>query len=562
MNIFVFLENCPVYVDPSKESIADCFVQNYDIKSIINAANPQIFKFPTIPTNLISLLPPAPSDINININESYIAYYHHFLDQANNWIKWYDEMIAILVHIVHWLKGFQIENAISLYADLNRTRDKSKITVTELKTFVQKTFTLARPFKDLRRLCSMMNCFIPFQILNPAQINQEYTSSKFIEQVKRSHPDNFFKIMPEKNSSRDIKIQERQHIQWFIASEQLEIIVQLTFTSDDSHEKIKGLPLGNKVNVERHTIEGEFETLSSGILTIGVNNEKGKNGRVVWFRVKQASLSRSHLFEGIFNMIYSLFCSGNDRTATERDLATVLERAFHFIDSLLNGKMKLKDMVDLKAIFCNKNINVRDEVKKLFSYRLIADGNNQQEPANNAEAIEQEIEQVCEWLQIYQYYSYINIIVTCVQRFNIISNENADETINSIIQLSDENCSLREITEKYRSLKQRFQKLTNQHLQLIKAASECPNVIQMMRKADLYTTHGRRRFQELRDNLTTQFQLQERNNMILNSWIIIYGLCEPFIIKAKSLEDFVDSVAKLPYFEDTPVTYMQSRECI
>ncbi|CAF0874810.1 unnamed protein product [Didymodactylos carnosus] len=322
----------------------------------------------------------------------------------------------------------------------------------------------------------MMNCLIPFQVLKPATINQEHTSSKYIEQVKRSHPDNFFKIMAKKTSFRDIKVQERQRIQWFIASERLEITVQVTFTPDDSHGKMEVLSLGNKVSVERYTIEGEYETLSSGILTIEVNNEKGQVDRVVWFRVKQASLSKSHLFEGIFNMIYSSSCGGNDHTATEIDVATVLERAFHFIDSLLNGRMKLKDMVDLKAIFCNKNINVRDEVKKLFSYRLIANANSQKEPTINAEATEQEIEQVCEWLQIYQYYSYINIIVTCVQRFNIISNENPDETINSIIQLSDENCSLREITERYRNLKQRFRKLTNQHLQLIKAASECPNV--------------------------------------------------------------------------------------
>jgi hypothetical protein len=82
----------------------------------------------------------------------------------------------------------------------------------------------------------------------------------------------------------------------------------------------------------------------------------------------------------------------------------------------------------------------------------------------------------------------------------------------------------------------------------------------MMEKAELYTTQGRRRFQELRDNLTTQFQLQERNNMILNSWIIIYGLCEPFTMKARTLEDFVDSVARLPSFEDTLVTHMQSKE--
>ncbi|CAF4322341.1 unnamed protein product [Rotaria sp. Silwood2] len=505
----------------------------------------------------MTLLQPAPSDINISINESRITYYHRFLDQVNNWIKWYDEMIAVLIHIVYWLKSFQIENAISLYADLHQARDKSKITIAEMKALVQKTVALVQPFKDLRRLCSMMNCLIPFQVLSPAVINQKHTSSKFIEQTKRSQPDNSFKIMPQQKSFRDIKIQERQHIQWFIASEILEITVQVTFTSDDNHGRMEVLSLGNKVSVERHTVEGEFETLSSGILTIEVNNEKGRAERVVWFRVKQALLSKSHLFEGILNMIYSSSYGGNGRIATERDLATVLERAFHFIDSLLNGRMKLKDMVDLKAIFCNKNINVRDEVKKLFSYRLIANANNQKEPTNNAEATEQEIEQICEWLQIYQYYSYINIIVTCVQRFNIISNENADETINSIIHLSDENCSLREITEKYRSLKQRFRKLTNQHLQLIKTASECPNVIQMMRKADLYTIHGRRRFQELRDNLTTQFQLQERNNMILNSWIIIYGLCEPFTMKARTLEDFVDNVAKLPYFEDTPVTHMQ-----
>lgn len=302
---FIFLESCSVYADASKVSIADCFVTSYDIKLIIDSVNPQIFKFPTIPANLISLLQSAPSDISININESHVAYYHHFLDQANNWIKWYDEMIAVLIHVVHWLKGFQIENAISLYADLHRARDKSKITVTEMKTFVQKTFALAQPFKDLRGLCSMMNCLIPFQILHPATVNKENTSSKFIEQVKRSHPDNFFKILAKENSFRDIKIQERQHIQWFIASERLEITVRVTFTPDDNHVKMERLSLGDEVNVERHTIEGDFETLSSGILTIEVNNERGRADRVVWFRVKPASLSKSHLFEGIFNMIYS-----------------------------------------------------------------------------------------------------------------------------------------------------------------------------------------------------------------------------------------------------------------
>ncbi|CAF1073153.1 unnamed protein product, partial [Didymodactylos carnosus] len=287
----------------------------------------------------------------------------------------------------------------------------------------------------------------------------------------------------------------------------------------DKPGKLEVLFLGDKVAVDKHTMEGEFGTLNSGMLTIEVKNEQGRAERTVWFRVKQTSLSKSHLFEGIFNIIYSSSCGAHGRLVSEKDMATVLERVFHFTDSLLDGQMKLKDMVDLKAIFCNRNINVRDEVKKLFSHRFKA--NNQQG-----------------------------------EKFNIISNENADQTIDAIKNLSDENCSLKDITENYRNLKQRFRNLTTQHLQLIKTASECPNVIQMMERAELHTTHGRRRFQELRDNLTTQFQLQERNNMILNSWIIIYGLCKPFTMKVQTLEEFVD-IAKLPYFEDIPVTHMQ-----
>jgi len=80
-----------------------------------------------------------------------------------------------------------------------------------------------------------------------------------------------------------------------------------------------------------------------------------------------------------------------------------------------------------------------------------------------------------------------------------------------------------------------------------------------MKKSDLYSPHGRRRFQELRDNLTTQFQLQERNNMILNSWIIAYELCEPFVLKAKNFDEFIDRIARLLNFEENSVKHMQSK---
>ena len=420
-----------------------------------------------------------------------------------------------------------------------------------MQTLIHKTFKLTKPIKDLERLCIMLNCFIPFQILKTAKVNQEHLSSKLIEQIKRVNPDKFLKVPEQRTLPHHINIPERQHIQWFIASEQLEIDVHVTFIPDNNCGIIKVNSLGDKIKTERFTIEGEFETLSGGKLIIEIDNTSGRRGRVIWFRVKQATLSKSHIFEGIFNKIYSSTFHGNDRAPTENDLATILEKVFRFIDHLLDGQIKLKEMVDLKVIFCNKNIDVRDEVKKLISYQSMIHKVDDRDE-------EKAIERVCEWLQTYQYYSYINIIVSCVQKFNIISNEN-DETIKSIVELSDENCSLERITETYRNLKQKFRKLTNQHLQLIKTASEYPNVIQMMDKAQLYTTHGRRRFQELRDNLTTQFQLQERNNVILNAWIIVYEFCEPFTTKANSLEDFVESIARLPYLDDSPVTHMQSK---
>ncbi|CAF1473113.1 unnamed protein product [Adineta steineri] len=68
--------------------------------------------------------------------------------------------------------------------------------------------------------------------------------------------------------------------------------------------------------------------------------------------------------------------------------------------------------------------------------------------------------------------------------------------------LHDENCSLKQIVYAYNILKQQFQNLSNQHLQLIKTALQCSFVTEIMKKSDLYSFHEYQRFQELRDNLT------------------------------------------------------------
>jgi hypothetical protein len=149
----------------------------------------------------------------------------------------------------------------------------------------------------------------------------------------------------------------------------------------------------------------------------------------------------------------------------------------------------------------------------------------------------------------------------CIEKFDLLPMNNEDDTIGHLRRLSgNENCSLREITQAYKILQQHFQNLTHQHLQLIKTVVECPNVIQMMKKSDLYSDHGRKRFPELKDNLTTQFQLQERNNMILNSWIMTYTFIEPFIFKAKNLDDFVSRLVQLSNLEESSLNHIKSKD--
>ena len=117
---------------------------------------------------------------------------------------------------------------------------------------------------------------------------------------------------------------------------------------------------------------------------------------------------------------------------------------------------------------------------------------------------------------------------------------------------------MKQIANAYKIVKQRFQQLKHQHLQLIKTAVECPAVVDMMRRSNLYSTNGRRRFQELRDNLTTQFQLQERNNMILNSWIITYGLCGPFVEPARNLDEFIQRMASIEHLDESSLDHLKS----
>ena len=525
--------------------------------------NPQTYKFPSTTAKIESIVSTPPKDISITQIESKEHYFRQFIDQVNEWHRWFDKFTLVFIHVVAWLKNWNVEGVAQLFNDMHAAKDSSSTTIIQMKTIVERTLKLLRPFNDLRRLCHLFNCLTSFQLIDSGGLNNQIETATYIRDLKRSQPGNVFTVDAKIMFSYITAINDRQNVQWSIASEKLPCNIQIKYETTGLYGETEVLCTKENVAVERHILQGEFETQRAGQLIFTFNNQKFGAPRNIWYRITQTPLSTCHLFHGIFNMFYQSYYRQSAEFIKEASFSQLLDKVFTFIDSVLNGNVSLSDMTDLKAVFCDKNINIREEVKKLFTNRSSEDGAARQRttmvvPAPNIPN-DKEIEQVCEWLQIYQYYSHINIIINCIETFDILPVDTDNGLIGNLKRLRDENCSLKEITQAYRILKQQFQNLSSQHLQLIKTALECSAVVQMMKKFDLYSPDGRRRFQELRDNLTTQFQLQERNNMILNSWIIAYVLCEPFVLKAKNVDEFVDRIARLSNVEENSVKHMQSK---
>ena len=562
--IYSILGTCPQYRELLNPSMLYCFLQLIDIKHKLSSINPQQYKFPVMSPKIESVVPNAPKDINITAMNSKEDYFHQFIEQVNEWLQWFDRFLSIFLYIIEWLKDWKIDGAVQLFNDIHRSRNNPSINVIQMKTIVERTLKLIRPFSDLRRLCHLFNCLTSFQLIDAGGLNNELSSSDYIRELKRVQPTNTFNVDAKCFYQFLLDINDRQHIRWSLACEKLSCNIKITFQPAGSTDQTELLFDKENVSIDKHVLEGEFETQRAGQLMIIINSEQSKAPRVIWYRLKQTPLSTCHLFHGIFNMFYQSYYKQLTETINETEFSKLLDKVFTFIDNLLNGTISLRDMADLKTVFRDKNINIREEVKKLFTNRSSEGGTNNRPRTTMAVAVanipsNKEIEEVCEWLQIYQYYSHINIIIECIETFNILPADTDDELIAHLKRLRDENCSLKEITQAYRILKQQFEKLTSQHLQLIKTALECSAVIQLMKKSDLYSVQGRRRFQELRDNLTTQFQLQERNNMILNSWIIAYELCEPFVHKVGTFDEFIDRIARLFNFEENSLKHLQSK---
>ncbi len=440
--------------------------------------------------------------------------------------------------------------------DLNKIKDDPKLTVSQLKTIVENMTKVLLPFNDLRRLCHLFNCLTSFRIIDPGTLNNQENVMNYIKELKRFQPNNTFTVENGTVYEYKIPITDRQNVCWSLVNENYPCNIKIEYRTDELNDQCKLLYERNNSPINRNVLHGQFETERSGQLIITINNRQNNMSHVLWYRIRSVNLSTCHLFHGILNMFYKKYFDQSNQIISEKDFSKLLDAVFVFIDNLLNGSLNLKEMADLRTVFYDKNIHIQEEVEKLFTSRSSEQIPNVQLnlPYN------QDIEQVCEWLQIYQYYSHISVIMECMAKFDILSSDSDDESIGHLQRLGgNENCTLREITQAYKILQQRFQNLTHQHLQLIKTAVECSNVIHMMKKADLYSNHGRRRFQELRDNLTTQFQLQERNNMILNSWIITYALIEPFMYKVKKFDDFLALIARLSNLEENSLKHIKSK---
>ncbi|CAF1180009.1 unnamed protein product [Adineta steineri] len=532
-----FKSKCSLYRDLlTTDSVIYCFIPLIDLNNTLRTIDRQQYKFPWTTADIddiIDLQKPKDIDIiNIKSNEEFVT---RFIQDINEWFNWFDRFVDIFQHIIDWFKNHNVNHANQILSDLLRIRNDPKMTLNEIRIIIDCVLKLLQPFKDLRRLCQLFNCLISFQILNPGTLNSQDTRLKFLTELKRSQPNNTFTIGAHKSYKHNISISDRQQVQWSLTCDNSPCDITIEYRSNNHKHEI--IYKQKNVPIHKNVLCGQFETQRNGQMIITIDNKNNPVSEIIWYGIKSIGLSTCHLFHGIFNMNYRQ----TSEIISENEFNKLLDQTFDFIDKLLNGDLTLRTMTKLRTIFYDKNININKEVKKLY----INHPNN-----------DKQIEQVCQWLQIYQYYTHLNVIIECIEKFDILDNE--DAIIYHLKRLNaDENCLLREITEIYKILQECFQNLTHQHLQLIKTVVECSNVIEMMKKSDLYSNHGQHRFQQLRDNLTTQFQLQELNNMILNSWIITYTLIEPFILKTKSFDEFLLRLTQIPNLEESSLNHIK-----
>ncbi|CAF1176839.1 unnamed protein product [Adineta ricciae] len=523
-------------------SIVPLLLSHMDFECILNAVDPQQYKFPITSLGINDIMyAQTPDDIDIRNLKPEKEFFERFIKQTNDWLDWFEKFVNIFLYIVEWFRTNKMEGADELYEDMYRLRYDSSITLLATKATIQEILNVFENFTDFERLSRLFNCAQAFEITDSGKLSTPDQYEPFLKETKRLRSNDTFTVNPKTTDEKLLYIDCRRHIRWSLACEQVPDQVVIEYQVNGSSKEIYQIFNGKDLPLNQCVLRGEFKTQQGGHLHMRVENSQPNLKYTLWYQIKNTSLSTCRLFVGIFDIECKKSFKPPNDIIKRNELNDVIERVFLFLDKLLNGTISLATMNEFHSVFHDANINVAQEVQKLFATQSISGHIPLQATTND-----QQVNQVCKWLQTYQYYSHLDIIIDCVQKFNIISNDTNDQSVNHLQTLTlDENCPLREISDTYRDVYDRFERLSSEHLQLIKTILKYPNVVNMMKEAKLYSTDGRRRFQQLQDNLTTQFQLQERNSMILNSWITTFTLSEPFACDARSLEHFVDNVARL-----------------
>ncbi|CAF1441449.1 unnamed protein product, partial [Didymodactylos carnosus] len=517
----------------TQTDILNFVLNGKDLKQVLPSNDRTQYKFPNVSTIIGSIMHCKPNDITTPPDN-----FQHFIEQTNEWFKWFERFIDTFHPIIEWLKTYNVDEVKTLLTDIHQTQQQDA-QLLFVRTVVERMIKSLKPFTDLHRLCYNFNCLTAFAITQPGELDINLKSPDFILQMKRSCPSNFFVVDEKIHDKLAVRLSGQQLVQWSLACENSSCNIEIICNKIEIYKK-------DNVQINKHVLSGEFEVQKSGHLEILINNLASNAPRTLWYHVKMSNFSTCFLFRGIFTQFYEKYFE-RAQQLSEDDINKILKEVFKFIDKLLTGNISLLEMSDLKSIFRTNNIDIRNEVKNLIS-------------SSAKDKIDKnQVDHICDWLQTYQYFSFIQPIIECIQMFNIINDTYEDDdnddhflqhlqTINS----DNQNSPLKDIAHSYKILKQQFQGLDNRHFELIKLVTfECSSVIQMLQKSNWHSQSGRRRFQELRDNLTTLFQLQERNNMILNALIVTHNVCEPFILKAKNLQEFVQRLLNLHNLDES-----------
>ena len=541
-----------------------CILPHINFEACVTGLDLQKYKFPVTTEQIDAIVALSkPENIQKLGGTSEKQCFQQFIEQVMIWLTWFERFIDIFTYIMECFKSWKLEKADRCLSELRLIQNDSKITVIQMKTTIQDTLKLLKPFNQLQRLCHIMNCIQSFKFVPAVTVTDSNDYQNFISDMKRSFPNNALTMNTKTQDEKLIPIENRRLVRWALAFEEYPCHLKIEYQKINSaHDRVLLSEMKASL-LDRKVLRGEFVTQQGGHLAIVIDNQSQRATRTLRFQVQPSLLSSCHLFNGIFYICQRTYFPELNQMIKENELSTLLDRAFSFVDRLLDGSIILSEMTDLQTVFHDKNINVFEEVQKLVTSQIAPSNPSlaSKTTTNSNASHDANIEQVYKWLQIYQYYSHLHIVMDCVQKFNLVSNEERDQSFDYLQKWAlNRNCSLKDISENCSELYQSFRKLSNQHLQLIKTMLACSNVVQLMSKSNLYGPNGIRRFQTLRDNLTTQFQYQERNNTVLNSWIIAYSLCEPFIHQATSLEQFIDNLARLSNIEDSSMEHIRG-EC-